>query len=97
MHDDGIKIQAPIKVEIKVIVCDDEGNSGEVTFEMPAMRYPSKEEIDAAIEEVANSEVLAKNSMRVATKRETFDYMIRERTGCDERFAMPGDQTEWDV
>ena len=89
-----IKIQAPIKVELKVIVTDGEGSFGEVSFDMPVMRLPTKEDIDEAIAEVSESDILSKNGMRVATKRETFDYITLERTGST--FAMPGHPTNWD-
>ncbi len=84
-----VKIQAPIKVEVKVICIDDEGNMGEATFELPAMNYADKESIDAAIKEVSESDVIVKNNMRIATQKETWDYTIRERTGSDIQLAMP--------
>ncbi|AUR82884.1 hypothetical protein NVP1029O_51 [Vibrio phage 1.029.O._10N.261.55.A7] len=94
----SIKIEAPIKVEIKIIVVDDDGNSGEVSCDLPAMRYPTKEKINEIIKEVSESELLEKNGLRIASKRETFDYMIREKTGSDETFAMPRTECEsyWD-
>ena len=86
---DKITIEAPIKVEIKVIVADGNGGMGEVTFELPAMQYPTRESIDEAIREIESSDVLSKNDMEIASRRETFDYIIRERTGTSMSFAMP--------
>lgn len=84
-----VKIQAPIKVDIKVICTDGEGSFGEVTFELPVMQYPTKESIDEAIKEISEGELLKANGLRIASQRETWDYIIRERTGSDTAFAMP--------
>ncbi len=88
-----IKVEAPIKLELKVIVVDDEGGSGEVTIELPSMRFPSKQEIIDAINEASESEVVVNNGLRLADQKETFDYVCRERTGST--FAMPRDCGSW--
>ena len=89
------KIEAPIKVEIKVIVVNDNGVSGEVTCELPPMEFPTRENIIKAINEVSKNPALAKNDLRIADQRETFDFITRERIGSDMTFALPGSPEDW--
>ena len=91
---EDFKMQAPIKVEIKVMVTNGE-TSGEVTYGLSAFQYPTKEDIDHAMKEVEDSSVLKDSGMRLMTKREAFDYMIFEKTGCTDTFALPNGD-EWD-
>lgn len=91
-----IRIEAPIKVEVKVIAVKPDGSgAGEVTFELPPMRFPTKEAVIDAINEVSVSEVLSANGLRVANQKETFDYIMRENSGTDTKFAMPRNVGEW--
>ena len=91
-----LKIEAPIKVEIKVIAVKPDGTgAGEVTFELPPMRFPTKQAITDAINEVSTSEVLSANGLRIANQKETFDYIMRENSGTDVQFAMPRNVGEW--
>ncbi len=90
-----MKIEAPIKVSVKVIVVSEEDKtSGEVTYDMPVMQMPTRESIIEAINEVSESDILKQNGMRLANQKETFDYIMRERTGHSD-FAMPKDVGEW--
>ncbi|WP_076921234.1 hypothetical protein [Pseudoalteromonas sp. SK20] len=89
------KIEAPIKVEIKVIVVNDKGDSGEVTCELPSMEFPTQETVIKAIKEVSENPALAANDLRIANQRETFDYMTKERIGADMTFALPGSPEDW--
>ncbi|ENN99811.1 MULTISPECIES: hypothetical protein [Pseudoalteromonas] len=89
------KIEAPIKVEIKVIVVNDKGDSGEVTCELPSMEFPTQETVIKAIKEVSKNPALAANDLRIANQRETFDYMTKERIGADMTFALPGSPEDW--
>ena len=91
-----IKIEAPIKVEIKVIAVKEDGSgAGEVTYELPPMQFPTKQSIIDAINEVSISEVLSANGLRVADQKETFDYIMREKTGVSDQFAMPRSVGVW--
>lgn len=94
----SVKIQAPIKTEVKIIVADDEGNFGEVSYSLTAMSYPTKEGINEVINEVSKSDLLKNNNMRIASKEETFDFIMREATGSNQKIAMPRTKCEnyWD-
>ncbi|WAP91194.1 hypothetical protein [Vibrio phage vB_VviC_ZQ26] len=88
-----LKVNAPIKVEVKIIVTDGNGGFGEVTYELPSMRVPTEQDIIDAINESSESEVLSKNDFRIANQKETFDYICLERSGST--FAMPRDCGDW--
>lgn len=88
-----IKVEIPAKIELKVIVVDDNGRSGEVAIELRAMELPTKQSIIDAIDEVSQSEFCTKQGFRVAEQRETFDYICREIAGGT--FAMPSDCGHW--
>lgn len=89
------KMYGPYEIDLRIHVTDGE-QEGIVTYSMPLAETASYEAIQKALKtaEKATQDSAGKK-FRLATKREFFDKLMREKTGSNERFAMPGKQ-DWD-
>jgi len=92
---DKMIFHAPIDIELKIHVTDGE-NEGVVTYTMPAAKFPTIEDLQKAIIEAEKSvKETAGEDFRLMNKQEWFDQWMRQKTGINTRFAIPGGK-DWD-
>lgn len=85
----------PYEVDFKIHVTDGE-QSAVVTYGISSGAPITKELVDEALEKSLESiQEQMNDDWRLCTKKEFLNAIIAERTGSDERFAIPGG-SEWD-
>lgn len=95
MTDTKFILNAPISMSMKVAVTD--GNQiAQATYDFPQGKIQSKNEIDAAVINVVKMvQDQLGQGWSTCTKQEFFDLLMEEKTGTDQKFAMPG-KDDWD-
>lgn len=88
-----MNLKGPYETNITVHITDGE-REGKIDISLSMGTPPTQEEIDACIERA--KETAEENGMRLMNKSEFFHTMMRERTGSDQRFAIPGGN-EWEA
>lgn len=81
-------IHYPASTDLLLLLTDGKGLEAVATIEFAVGRFLSKEEIRARIEEFERDEM--PEGFRLMTKREAWDYAMKNVTGSNMRFAMPG-------
>lgn len=89
------KLQAPIEVELKISIVDDDGREGVATFRLPRGRYIAEAEMREAVAEFEKNHM--PEGFRLMNKREWFNSIFGQAAEEDEdgeraymNFAMPG-------
>ena len=97
-----MKLQGPIEVEMKVSITDGEGVSGTATIGLGKGCYPTEEAMRIAVAKFESESM--PDGFRLMTKREWFDTICPPSHEEEEdgeiyttRFAIPGDEHEWDA
>ena len=89
-----LTMHGPVILEAKVAIINEEtGDTGTATIELPTGRFPTTEDMQEVIDKVAKEVEPA--SFRLMTRKEFMKQLIREKTGSDEKFAVPGPNA-WD-
>lgn len=90
-----MKMQGPVDVELHVAVISDDGKQeGVATIGVGSGRFPTEQDLRDRVAKFETEEM--PEGFRLMTKREYFDYLVKERTGSSERLAMPGGP-DWDA
>lgn len=91
-----MKLCGPFELELKVHMTDGDREAA-VVCSMPMGQFPTEEVIrDLIAKSDAETKKQAGDDFRLMSKREFFDMIMRERTGTDMQFALPGGD-EWDA
>lgn len=91
------QLQVPVEFSGKIMLVHGDGEVAEITYGFPMGVIPTKKEVEKAIAEALEQakEAMPERNFRLPSKREYFDYIMVEKTGTSQRFAMPGSET-WD-
>lgn len=84
-----MKLQGPIELEMEVGITNGEGVSGTATIGLGKGSYPTEEKMRKALANFEAEEM--PEGFRLMTKREWWDMVYTIR------FAMPGDEYDWDA
>lgn len=87
-----MKLKGPYETNITVHITDGE-REGKIDISLSMGEPPSQKMIDECI--IKAREAAEENGMRLMNKSEFFHAMMRERTGSNQRFAIPGGD-EWE-
>lgn len=95
-----VKLQAPIEVEIKISIINDEGHEGVATLGIARGRYPDEAAIRESVAKFEKEQM--PDGFRLMTKREWFNTIFGQCREEDEdgepiymNYAMPGGDN-WD-
>lgn len=87
-----MKLLGPYRTTIDVHVTN-EVTHGKITIDLTLGNVPTQADIDDCLKK---AEQYAKdNDLRFMNKEEFFNFVLQEKTGINEKFAVPGGQ-EWD-
>lgn len=92
MSSDPFIMHGPVEIDIKVHITDGT-NTGVVTVSVGRGKFPTNEQIQAAIADAEEAASGKTPGFRLMTKREFWDHLCQEKFGG--LFAMPGGE-EWD-
>ena len=86
----------PITFNMEVLVINDEtGIKGKVGIGMGSLEYLTKDSIKERLNEFESNELNGSlDGFRLMTKRESFDFIMMEKTG--QTFALPRGE-DWDA
>ena len=95
-------IQAPIEIEMKLSIISDDGTQGYATIGLGKGTYPSEKKMRDRVMKFEKEEM--PDGFRLMNKREWWDTVCPPTHEEDEngeiytsRFAIPGDEIEWDL
>lgn len=86
-------LKGPYETEIVVYITDGE-REGKISVGLSMSEPPTQANIDSGLKTAEDA--AKKAGFRLMNKREFFHAMMRERTGSNERFGVPGGD-EWDA
>lgn len=90
--NDTMKLLGPYRTTIEVHVTN-EVTHGKITIDLTLGNVPTQADIDEALKKAY--EYAGDNGMRPMNKEEFFNFVLQEKTGLNEKFAVPGGR-EWD-
>ncbi len=96
MSDKKLTLQGPVEFEMQVSIIEDDEpeRTGTVTIGMGKGKFPTEANQRARLEKFVKEEM--PGGFRLMTKQEYFDMLMREITGSNERYALPGSK-DWDA
>lgn len=93
---DNFELHGPIDVVLRVHVTNGKQGAA-VTFDMARGTLPTVKTMQDAIQKaLEGAQKQLGDDWRLLTKREMFDTIVTDKTGSNERFAMPG-KKDWDA
>ena len=83
-----MKMNAPIKIEMKVYAVEEEsGQQAVVTMSLPLGQYPTRTALESIFKQAQDA---LPEGFRVMDKSEFFNAYLQEEYGATEKFATPG-------
>lgn len=82
-----MKMNAPIKLEMKVYAVNKDGQQAIVTMSLPLGQYPTRSTLEKIFKD---AEGHLPDDFRVMKKSEFFNAYLQEEYGTTEKFATPG-------
>ena len=82
-----MKMNAPIKLEMKVYAVNKDGQQAIVTMSLPLGQYPTRSTLEKIFKD---AEGHLPDDFRVMNKSEFFNAYLQEEYGTTEKFATPG-------
>jgi len=83
-----MKMNAPIKMEMKVYAVEEEsGQQAILTMSLPLGQYPTRATLETIFKQAQDA---LPDGFRVMDKSEFFNAYLQEEYGATEKFATPG-------